>query len=292
MNGIIVLNKPAGRTSFEAVRDVSRLFYKEKAGHSGTLDPMATGVLPVFLGRATKLIQYLPDTDKEYIADIVFGTKTDTGDIEGNIIGADERKPYEADWYASVTAHLGEQEQIPPMFSAIKKNGVPLYEIARQGKTIIREPRLICVKDIETLGFTGDTARIRVRCSAGTYIRTLAEDLAAQCGCLAHLTSLERTCACGFFIDGAVTLEQLEEAENREDFLISPETLFAGFPSVDLDGNLARLFLNGFVFPVSRMKRELDAGTRINVYKGKDYIGLGEVTKTAELKKLWQASEV
>ncbi|MBR3246156.1 MAG: tRNA pseudouridine(55) synthase TruB [Parasporobacterium sp.] len=292
MNGIIVLNKPAGRTSFEAVRDVSRLFYKEKAGHSGTLDPMATGVLPVFLGRATKLIQYLPDTDKEYIADIVFGTKTDTGDIEGNIIDTDERKPYEADWYASVTAHLGEQEQIPPMFSAIKKNGVPLYEMARQGKTIIREPRLICVKDIETLGFTGDTARIRVRCSAGTYIRTLAEDLAAQCGCLAHLTSLERTYACGFSIKEAVTLEELEKSKDRESYMIKPSALFENNSTVELDDNLARLFMNGFAFPTSRVKKKLETDTFVNVCKNSKYIGLGKITEDGELKKLWQTEEL
>ena len=292
MNGIIVLNKPAGRTSFEAVRAVSRLFYKEKAGHSGTLDPMATGVLPVFLGRATKLIQFLPDTEKEYIADVAFGSKTDTGDREGSPIDSSERRPGREDWCASVTAHLGEQKQIPPMYSAIKKNGVPLYDLARKGKTVEREPRIITVKEIETLGFTGDTARIRVRCSAGTYIRTLAEDIAAQCGCLAHLASLERTYACGFSVYDAVTLEELEEAEDRERFLINPETVFADLPSVDLDDNLAKLFLNGYVFPVSRSGREYGTGIRINVYKDNYYIGLGEITDTAELKKLWQAVEV
>lgn len=292
MNGVIVLNKPAGRTSFEAVREVSRLFSKEKAGHSGTLDPMATGALPVFLGRATKLIQYLPDTDKEYIADITFGKQTDTGDKEGKFVSSSDARPSERDWYASVQEHLGEQAQIPPMYSAIKKNGVPLYEMARQGKTIDRDPRLICVKEIETMDFTGDAVRIRVRCSAGTYIRTLAEDLAAQCGCLAHLTALERTYACGFSIKEAVTLEQLGASENREQFVISPEKVFAGCPSAELDENLARLFLNGFVFPVSRLGKEYETGLLINVYKKNKYIGLGTITGSAELKKLWQAEEL
>lgn len=292
MNGIIVLNKPAGRTSFEAVREVSRLFFKEKAGHSGTLDPMATGVLPIFLGRATKLIQYLPDTDKEYIADIAFGTQTNTGDKDGNPVSFSEDRPNKKTWGNAVYEHLGEQTQIPPMFSAIKKNGVPLYEMARQGKTIVREPRLICIKNIETLDFTGDTARVRVRCSAGTYIRTLAEDLARQCGCFAHLTSLERIYACGFSIEDAVTLEELEKSKGRESFLIKPSVLFHDFPTVELDDNLARLFLNGFAFPISRVKKEFEAGAYINVCKGINYIGLGKITETGELKKLWQAEKI
>ena len=213
MNGIVVLNKPAGRTSFEAVRAVSRLFSKEKAGHSGTLDPMATGVLPVFLGRATKLIQYLPDTEKEYIADVKFGTQTDTGDKEGYPVYTSENRPNEQDWEAAVQAHIGEQTQIPPMYSAIKKNGVPLYELARKGETVEREPRAINIKEIETIKFDKDSAQIRVKCSAGTYIRTLAEDLAKQCGCYAHLTALCRIMACGLSIEEALTLEDLGKAE-------------------------------------------------------------------------------
>jgi len=292
LNGIIVLNKPAGRTSFEAVREVSRLFLKEKAGHSGTLDPMATGVLPIFLGRATKLIQYLPDTDKEYIADIAFGTQTNTGDKDGNPVSFSEDRPDKKTWENAVYEHLGEQTQIPPMFSAIKKNGVPLYEMARQGKTIVREPRLICVKEIETLDFTGDTARVRVRCSAGTYIRTLAEDLAAQCGCLAHLTYLERTYACGFSIKEAVTLEELGKSKDRENYLIKPSALFGNIPTVELDDNLAKLFMNGFAFSASRVKKQFEAGAYINVCKGSNYIGLGKITEDGALKKLWQTEEI
>ncbi|MDO5137448.1 MAG: tRNA pseudouridine(55) synthase TruB [Oscillospiraceae bacterium] len=289
MNGIIVLNKPAGRTSFEAVRAVSRLFSKEKAGHSGTLDPMATGVLPVFLGRATKLIQYLPDTEKEYIADVAFGTKTDTGDKDGKSVLSSDARPSEEDWKDSVHAHLGDQAQIPPMYSAVKKNGVPLYEMARSGKTIDRDPRQINIREIETLSFDGNTARIRVRCSAGTYIRTLAEDLAAQCGCYAHLTALDRTYACGFSVNEAVTLEQLEKSESREQFVIPPEKVFVEYPSVELDDNLSRLFLNGFVFPASRVNGVFESGIRMNVYNNGIYIGLGVITDTAELKKLWQS---
>ncbi|MDO5138785.1 MAG: tRNA pseudouridine(55) synthase TruB [Oscillospiraceae bacterium] len=289
MNGIIVLNKPAGRTSFEAVREVCRLFSKEKAGHSGTLDPMATGVLPIFIGRATKLIQYLPDTDKEYVADIAFGIQTDTGDKEGKPIKAGQNRPNENDWKTSVASHLGIQKQVPPMYSAIKKDGVPLYYLARKGKTIEREPRTIEIKEIETLGFSRDSARIRIRCSAGTYIRTLAEDIAAQCGCYAYLTALVRNFACGFSVKETVTLEQLEKSESREQFVIPPEKVFVEYPSVELDDNLSRLFLNGFVFPVSRTNKPYCGECRINVYNDGKYLGLGEVTETFELKKLWQA---
>ncbi|MBQ8995220.1 MAG: tRNA pseudouridine(55) synthase TruB [Oscillospiraceae bacterium] len=288
MNGIIVLNKPAGRTSFEAVRAVSRLFSREKAGHAGTLDPMATGVLPVFLGRATKLLPFLPVTEKEYIASISFGVKTDTGDLEGNILEQSEGRPSEEAWEQAIKKHVGAQFQIPPMYSAIKKDGKPLYELARKGQVIDREPREITVYELKTLSFDGDTAKIRVLCSAGTYVRTLAEDLALECGCLAHLTDLKRTRACGFSLEESVTLEQIEGSEDREGFLITPESLFEGYPSVELDSNLARLFLNGFLFPISRTGRSLEQGKRVTVFYGGRLIGLGEITYKEELKKLWQ----
>lgn len=289
MNGIIVLNKPAGYTSFEAVRAVSRLFLREKAGHSGTLDPMATGVLPVFLGRTAKLIQFIPNTDKEYIADIAFGIQTDTGDKEGVPLYTSKDRPNEIDWLASVEAHIGEQYQVPPMYSAVKMSGVPLYELARQGKTVERKPRLIYVHGIDVLSFHQNTAKIRVRCSAGTYIRTLAEDLAAECGCFAHLTDLQRTAACGFSIQDAVMLEELEREEDRNAFLVDPESLFAGCPAAELDENLTRLFMNGFLFPEKRAGLSFAPGTRVRIRKDNRFIALGIITGTEELKKLWQA---
>lgn len=288
MNGIIVLNKPAGCTSFEAVRAVSRLFLREKAGHAGTLDPMATGVLPVFLGRSAKLIQYLPDTDKEYIADIAFGTQTDTGDKEGKPLYTSKYRPDMVDWFASVEAHRGEQYQVPPMYSAVKMSGVPLYEMARQGKTVDRKPRLIRISELEVISFKRSASRIRVRCSAGTYIRTLAEDLAATCGCFAHLTALQRTAACGFSIEKAVTLKELEKTENKGGYLIEPEKLFTSFPILSLDDNLTRLFMNGFLFPEERTNNRYGPGTRVRVYNNDRFIALGEITEHAELKKIWQ----
>ena len=292
MNGIIILNKPAGCTSFEAVRSVSRLFSREKAGHAGTLDPMATGVLPVLLGRATKLNQFLPETGKSYIATVAFGVQTDTGDFEGRTVAESASRPDREAWENAVRNRTGKQLQIPPMYSALKKDGKPLYELARKGETVERAAREIEVTELETLAFDGETARIRVSCSAGTYIRTLAEDLAADCGCLAHLTALQRTAACGFSLEDAVTLEELSSAEDPQRYAVSPETLFAADPSVKLGPELARLFLNGFVFPAGRAGVRETGLPRIRVYRGESFIGLGCIDGEGSLKKLWQTETV
>ena len=288
MNGILILNKPAGCTSFEAVRSVGRLFSREKAGHAGTLDPMATGVLPVLLGRATKLLQYLPESGKEYIADIAFGVGTDTGDYEGKPDRTTDILPDRASWDRAVQSRTGKQMQIPPMYSAIKKDGKPLYELARKGVEIEREPREIEVTRLETLSFSPEGARIAVSCSAGTYIRTLAEDLAADCGTFAHLTALQRTAACGFTLDDAVTPEELERAEDPAVFVKTPEIPFLNCPAVTLDGNLTRLFLNGFVFPAGRAGAASLSGF-VRVYYEDRFLGIGAVDRERNLKKCWQA---
>ena len=292
MNGIIILNKPAGCTSFEAVRSVSRLFSREKAGHTGTLDPMATGVLPVLLGRATKLNQYLPETGKSYIATVVFGVQTDTGDFEGRAIAENAARPNREAWENAVRNRVGKQLQVPPMYSALKKDGKPLYELARRGETVDRTAREIEITELQTLFFDGNTARIQVSCSAGTYIRTLAEDLAADCGCLAHLTALQRTAACGFSLEEAVTLEELSTAADPQRYAVSLEKLFAGCPYVRLSPELARLFLNGFVFPAGRAGLKAAGLQKVCVYREETFIGLGCVDGEGLLKKLWQTETV
>ena len=292
MNGIIILNKPAGCTSFEAVRSVSRLFSREKAGHAGTLDPMATGVLPVLLGRATKLNQYLPETGKSYIATVAFGVQTDTGDFEGKSVAESAARPDLKVWEEAVRNRIGKQLQIPPMYSALKKDGKPLYELARKGETVERAAREIEITELQTLSFDGETARIKVSCSAGTYIRTLAEDLAADCGCLAHLTALQRTAACGFSLEEAVTPEELGAAADPRQYAVSPEALFTGDPSVKLSPELARLFLNGFVFPSGRAGLREKGLPRVRVYREETFIGLGCVDAEGLLKKLWQTETV
>lgn len=295
MDGIIILDKPKGKTSFQAARTVSRAFGKEKTGHAGTLDPMATGVLPVMLGRATKLLQYLPETGKEYEAEALFGIRTDTADADGAILETGGRIPTEEEFTRALSGMTGTYMQTPPMYSAVKKGGVPLYELARKGQSVDREPREVSIYEAEVLSFGEERAVFRVSCSAGTYIRTLAEDAAAVCGTFCHLTALRRTSACGFGIDAAVTEEQLMKAaeEGRaEELLISPSELFRDLPAVPVSGDLKRLFLNGFDFPMSRTGQGYPPGTRIRVTEQEGMLGLAEVTEGGYLHKLWQSQIV
>ncbi len=296
MNGIILLDKPSGYTSFGAVRAVSRLFSREKAGHSGTLDPAATGVLPVFLGRATKLIPLLPDTDKSYTATAVFGSSTDTGDAEGEVTAFTESVPTEEQLLSVLPSFLGPQLQVPPMYSAKKRNGVPLYRLARQGETVEREACSIVIRSLELAGFSGNNFTLDVTCSGGTYVRTLAEDIAAACGSLCHLTSLRRTGACGFRLEDCVTLEELQElaAEGRQDeALLGCDSAFRDLDSIKLDEDLSRLLLNGFRFPASRAGLLPEPGKRYKVYDERgSFTALCSINDRLELIKLWQADTV
>ena len=288
MNGILVLDKPAGVTSFQAVRAVSRYFNKEKAGHAGTLDPMATGVLPVFLGRATKLISLLPQTDKEYVANLRFGAQTDTGDREGEIIGKTNVLPSESAWNKALEGFLGQQEQIPPMYSAVSQNGVRLYQLAREGKTVERKPRSIYIRELQTLQFSPEEAQIRVVCSAGTYVRTLAEDLAKACGSLAYLTELRRTAACGFSVQESVTLAQLEQAESPEDHCIDGELPFRTCPLIQITEKERKQFLNGVRFSMPAAADERTGSGLFRIYHNEQWLGLGREVN-GQLVKEWQA---
>ena len=291
MDGIIVLDKPKGITSFQAARTVSKAFGREKTGHAGTLDPMATGVLPVMVGRATKLLQFLPDTRKEYEAEALFGVRTDTADADGAVLETGGKIPAEDELRKAVCGTVGRCLQTPPMYSAVKKDGVPLYELARKGVLVDRTPREVEIFDAELISFREDRAVFRIVCSAGTYIRTLAEDIAAECGTVCHLTALRRTSACGFGIGSAVTADDLAKAsaEGRaEELLIRPEELFRDIPAVSVSGDLLRLFLNGFDFPAERTGIPLPAGTRVRVTDPDGMVGLAEVNAEGNLHKLWQ----
>ena len=292
MDGILILDKPKGITSFIAARLVSKAFGREKTGHAGTLDPMATGVLPVMVGRATKLLQYLPETDKEYEAEALFGVRTDTADADGAVLESGRSIPSRDQLEAAVMSFLGESEQIPPMYSAIKKDGVPLYELARKGETVDRQPRRINIYDIGLLSFREGRARLRVRCSAGTYIRTLAEDIAAKCGTVCYLTELRRTSACGFGIGCAVTELRLKEAAaagTAGQLLISPQEIFRELPRIELDSALERLFMNGVEFACSRTGTTLDDGVRVRVMCGDEFLGLADIAAGGKVRKLWQS---
>ena len=292
MNGIVVLDKPRDITSFQAARIVGRLFGREKTGHAGTLDPMATGVLPVMVGRATKLLQFLPETGKEYEAEALFGIRTDTADADGVVLETGGRIPEEEELRDALRSFVGKSMQTPPMFSAIKQNGVPLYELARKGQTVDRQARKIEIASAELVSYGDGKARFRVACSAGTYIRTLAEDLAAKCGTICHLTALRRTAARGFSIESAVSPEELRNAAERgeiEGYLTSPDRLFSELPEVIVTGRFVKMFMNGLDFAQSRIGTDIPLQTRVRVYEGADMLGIAEVNGEGMLHKLWQS---
>ena len=210
MDGIYLINKPTGITSRDLVDGLSRKFSTKKVGHTGTLDPFADGLMILTVGKATKAGMFLEALDKRYEATLKLGTKTDTGDLTGTVI---ETTPlielYEQFVNDTLESFLGESTQIPPMYSAIKQNGVPLYELAREGKTVPREPRKIQIFEMKMISLTKDTLRFSVRCSKGTYIRTLGEDIAAKFGLVGHLTSLTRIAIGQYKLAAAKTLDQV-----------------------------------------------------------------------------------
>ncbi len=210
MDGIYLINKPTGITSRDLVDGLSRKFSTKKIGHTGTLDPFADGLMILTVGKATKAGMFLEALDKRYEATLKLGTKTDTGDLTGTVI---ETTPlielYDQFVNDTLESFLGESTQIPPMYSAIKQNGVPLYELAREGKTVPREPRKIHIFEMKMISLTKDTLRFSVRCSKGTYIRTLGEDIAAKFGLVGHLTSLTRIAIGQYKLAAAKTLDQV-----------------------------------------------------------------------------------
>ena len=284
LDGILVLDKPAGITSNAALQQVKRLLDAAKAGHAGTLDPLASGVLPVLFGEATKLSSFLLDADKEYVADLRLGVRTTTGDAEGEVI---ERRAVDVDdsKVASVIARFrGEIEQVPPMHSALKHGGRPLYEIARQGLTVPRSPRRIVIHELEVLELASEVLRIRVLCSKGTYVRVLAEDLGAALGCGAHLCALRRTVAGCFRIGQAVTLDELNGMDTaaRERRLLQVDALLQELPALHLDERMAGAFRNG-----RTVGRQGGPQGRRRVYAGaSELLGVGEVGPEGDLRPL------
>jgi tRNA pseudouridine55 synthase len=247
VNGVLLLDKPLGFSSNQALQKVKWLFYAAKAGHTGTLDPLATGLLPVCLGEATKFAQYVTDADKTYIATIKLGATTTTGDAEGEVLTTSTVNISEAQFIETCQQFNGEISQTPPMYSALKHEGKPLYEYAREGVDIGRQPRLIIIKNIVVNAFLNDTAQITVSCSKGTYIRTLAEDIGAALGCGAHLIGLCRTETAGFLLPQAVTIEQLEamSIEAREAQLLPVDSTISYLPKVTLNTDAAYFLMQG-----------------------------------------------
>ncbi len=251
LDGVLLLDKPVGPSSSAVLQAVKRLLAAEKAGHAGTLDPMASGLLPLLFGEATKFAQYGLDSIKEYRAQVRLGVLTDSGDAEGAVL---ERRPVDVD-AAGVARALerfrGAIEQVPPMYSALKHGGQPLYELARAGQTVERAARHITVHELELLEFAGDLLQLRVKCSKGTYIRQLAVDLGAALGTVAHLEALRRTAVAGFRLDQSVTLDDLQALgdEGRRAWLLPADSLLADLPRLELAEEQARRFLNGQAIP-------------------------------------------
>ena len=297
VDGVLLLDKPKGLSSNTALQQARRLFSAAKAGHTGTLDPMATGLLPLCFGEATKFSADLLDADKTYEAEVCFGVTTDTGDAEGEVR---ERRPVtatESDLRAVLPRFTGPITQVPPMYSALKRDGKPLYELARQGVEVERQPRAVTIHDLILLGVTSDAggylqrARLAVTCSKGTYIRVLAEDIGAALGCGAHLTALRRTRVGELSLAGAVTLTQLEALaeEERAGVLAPVDALLSSLPRVDLPPEQLGPLSHGN--PVHRTAGN-DLG-KVRIYADGVLLGVGVQGEDGWLrpKRMVQASE-
>ena len=251
MNGIVIVDKPQGWTSQDVVSKLRGVLHTRRIGHGGTLDPMATGVLPVFVGRGTRGVEFFEHADKTYEAVLQLGVTTDTEDTTGTVL---EEKPVNVtkeQFLAVLEQFRGEIQQIPPMYSALKVNGQKLYDLARQGKEVERKSRKITIFRLECLEFSGKTARMLVHCSKGTYIRTLCKDIGAALGCGGCMAELRRVQAGAYTIDRAVTLQELVNAENPEQYLSPVDSLFAHCEKVILTTNQEKRCRNGNSFTVS-----------------------------------------
>ncbi|CAI8696306.1 tRNA pseudouridine(55) synthase TruB [Burkholderia cepacia] len=277
LDGVLLLDKPVGLSSNDALIRAKRLLLAKKAGHTGTLDPLASGLLPLCFGEATKFSQDLLEADKTYEATMRLGLRTATGDAEGEVI---DTRPVECD-RAAVEAALarftGEIVQVPPMYSALKRDGKPLYEYARAGQTVEREGRNVTIHALDLLACEMPDVTFRVTCSKGTYVRTLAEDIGEALGCGAHLTMLRRTGVGALTLEHAVTLDALSDADEsaRDAWLQPVDALLSTFPSVRLDDACAKRFLHGQRLPLSELG-PIDAadGERVRVYDATRLLGV------------------
>ncbi|MBQ7332821.1 MAG: tRNA pseudouridine(55) synthase TruB [Clostridia bacterium] len=278
-NGLIIINKPSGITSHKAVSLVKHLLGAKKAGHTGTLDPMATGVLPVLIERGVKASEYMVSDDKHYRATLLLGITTDTEDISGKAISSSEEIPQDSEVFAAIYSMLGKSLQTPPMYSAIKQGGKKLYELARQGEVVEREKREIYVYEIKAEKINEKEYYLDVKCSKGTYIRTLCADIGKKLGCGAVMKTLERVEAGGFTIEDSITIEELEKLspEKREERVLPVESIFKDTPRVNLPDFFARLASCGVEIYLKKINVSLEAGERVTLFNKNGFFALGEV---------------
>ena len=247
LDGVLLLDKPVGPSSSAVLQAVKRLLNADKAGHAGTLDPLASGLLPLLFGEATKFAQFGLDSIKEYRAQVLLGVATDSGDAEGKVIDRQAVRVEDAGLAQVLARFRGAIEQIPPMYSALKHEGRPLYALARAGQTVERAARQVTVHELELLERAGDVLHLRIRCSKGTYVRQLAIDIGLALDTVAHLVALRRTAVAGFRLVRSVALEDLQAlgGEARRAWLLPPDSLLEDLPRLDLPVALAARFLNG-----------------------------------------------
>ena len=297
MNGVLVIDKPEGFTSFDVIAVVRKLTGQRKTGHTGTLDPNATGVLPVLLGSATKAQDILPDHDKGYTAGFQLGIRTDTLDIWGEVLERVQTDVSEEEVLRAMESFRGDIMQVPPMYSAIKKNGQRLYDLARQGVEVEREARPVTVYRLSLVSFNIEkqSGVLEIECSKGTYVRSLIDDLGKKLGACAAMTSLRRTRACGFGLPDCVTLDALRELteSSRADEIIRPvESLFVTFPEIIVSDAQAKRFSNGGALDISRTKLRNDPppdGAVLRVLDGKkSFLGLAKAEEKSGLLRIFK----
>ncbi len=288
VNGILVIDKPQGVTSNGILQQVKRLYGAAKAGHTGALDPLATGVLPLCFGEATKFSQMMLDSDKAYVATARLGIRTETGDSEGAVV---DEQPVPADLTAEVLEPVldgfrGDILQVPSMYSALKHKGRPLYEYAREGIEVERPARPVTIYELTLLAIRDNELDLAVSCTKGTYIRSLVEDIGDALGCGAHVTALRRTMASGFTLEDAHKVPEMEAkreaGESLDGLLMAPDSALSMFPEVQLEGAALVSILNGQ--PVRMSGQSLEGFVRL--YGDKGFVGLAEAFPEGEVVKL------
>ena len=272
MDGIVIVDKPQGWTSQDVTARLRRVFGTRRIGHGGTLDPMATGVLPVFVGRATRAVEFFEHAEKTYETVLRLGITTDTEDMTGTVLTEENVSFTEEQLQETLAAFRGEILQVPPMYSALKVNGQKLCDLARKGKTVARQPRPITIHELTLVERGENTLRLRVCCSKGTYIRTLCKDIGEKLGCGGCMESLRRVAAGEYTIDEAVPLQTLLDTEEPEKYLRDVDTMFRNYPAVTLTANQETRCRNGNAFSVS-----LAPGTYRAYSQGGEFLMLAKV---------------
>ena len=277
--GVIVINKHEGVTSHRIVQIMRKFFDTPRIGHTGTLDPMATGVLPILVGRAVKASDFLVAEDKEYIAEMTLGVRTDTDDITGEILEKCDEIPSEDKVFEAISSFIGEIEQIPPMYSAIKVGGVKLVDLAREGITIERKSRNVKINSIESEKISENVYKMRISCSKGTYIRTLCHDIGEKLGCGAAMSALERTKSGSFTIENSYTIEDLEKLtiEERAKLVMPTEELFVDCPAIDVNDFYAKLIRGGTELYQKKLGTCYDIGQFVRIKHKNVFIALGQI---------------